>query len=478
MIQQAMSRYASDEYEDLDEYEEDGEEGEGGYEEEEYEQEETHEPSMEELEYLELRQKLKERFRKKMKKELGTGSASSSRNIKSSSSKDNFGSFFGPSQPVIAQRVIQESKSLLENPDLAAKVMRKNTDNGKVHATNSARPKSSTSNHAPKVSNGVKTKIQMLKNTRDYSFLLSDDADVPAPSKASLPQKSSAPNSDSRSAQFVPRDRKPSSSMGRKLPNSHDGRKPLPGGVSQMKPKVMIQKNVSASKPSQPAREPKKEPIRSNGSVRGQPMAPKNHHLKPSTGMNERKSSTLDMKRPMPNLPRPNPSKLQPSISKQALVQKKMPQESSKPKMIQKPAMPSSRPPVAMQKHAVPSSKPQVVMQKRVVPSSRPPQIKQPPVKNPAQRPAKRPMRWDDEEEDGAAAISMIRQMFRYNPNRYHDDDDDSDMEAGFDDILKEERHSEKIGRKEDEEELRKIEEEERREQMRRQAKKRKMIAR
>lgn len=115
MIQQAMSRYASDvsytmyaifisklcfipsyvhniifmqEYEDLDEYEEDGEEEEGGYEEEEYEQEETHEPSMEELEYLELRQKLKERFRKKMKKELGTGSASSSRNIKSSSSKD------------------------------------------------------------------------------------------------------------------------------------------------------------------------------------------------------------------------------------------------------------------------------------------------------------------------------------------------------------------------------------------------------
>lgn len=38
----------------------------------------------------------------------------------------SFGSFFGPSQPVIAQRVIQESKSLLENPDLAAKVIRNN----------------------------------------------------------------------------------------------------------------------------------------------------------------------------------------------------------------------------------------------------------------------------------------------------------------------------------------------------------------
>lgn len=27
------------------------------------------------------------------------------------------------------------------------------------------------------------TKVQMLKNTRDYSFLLSDDAELPAPSK-------------------------------------------------------------------------------------------------------------------------------------------------------------------------------------------------------------------------------------------------------------------------------------------------------
>lgn len=34
----------------------------------------------------------------------------------------SYGSFFGPSQPVIAQRVIQESKSLLENQHLAPKL--------------------------------------------------------------------------------------------------------------------------------------------------------------------------------------------------------------------------------------------------------------------------------------------------------------------------------------------------------------------
>ncbi|XP_019189388.1 PREDICTED: protein SPT2 homolog [Ipomoea nil] len=346
---------------------------------------------MEELECLELRQKLKERFRKKMKKELGSVSASSCRS-------DNFGSFFGPSQPIISQRVIQEMKSLLENPDLAAKIMRKNN----IIAS---------------------CKVHMLKYTRDYSFLLSDD--VPAPSKPSLLQKG---NSDSRSA---PKNQ--SSTVPRQNPSK------LQPSIS--KQKKMIQKpDANVPKVSLPQK-----------------------------GSTPNSFKSLDVKRPMPNLSRQNPSKLQPSISKQ---KKMMP---SKPKMIQKPAaaMSSSRPAVAMQKHSVvPSSKPQVVMQKqRVVPYSRPPQ---PPVKNPAQRPAKRRLdKEEEEEEDGAAAaISMIRQMFGYNPNRYRDDDDDSAMEAGFDDILKEERRSAKIARKEDEEELRKIQEEE---QMRRQAKKRKM---
>jgi len=34
----------------------------------------------------------------------------------------SYGSFFGPSQPVIAQRVIQESKSLLENQHLSSRL--------------------------------------------------------------------------------------------------------------------------------------------------------------------------------------------------------------------------------------------------------------------------------------------------------------------------------------------------------------------
>lgn len=56
-----------DEYGD---YEDDGD-GQDEEEEEEDEVEETPQPSKEELEYLELRQRLKERFRKKIQKEEG-----------------------------------------------------------------------------------------------------------------------------------------------------------------------------------------------------------------------------------------------------------------------------------------------------------------------------------------------------------------------------------------------------------------------
>lgn len=72
-------------YEDLDEYEEEGEEqeeegiGEDNYEEQEEEEEEGEEEAprhtQEELEYLDLRQQLKESFRKKMKKESGSSRA-------------------------------------------------------------------------------------------------------------------------------------------------------------------------------------------------------------------------------------------------------------------------------------------------------------------------------------------------------------------------------------------------------------------
>ncbi|CAH9148653.1 unnamed protein product, partial [Cuscuta epithymum] len=378
------------------------------------------------LDYLQLRKRLKEEIRNHMKKESGT--ATGSRNIKSSSSsKDNFGCFFGPSQPVIVQRVIRESEALLENPDLAAKVLRASNANAKIGGLNSVRPKANTSSRAQIVSGVAKSKIQEIRNARDYSFLLSDDDTIPLPAapKPVLSKKISAPRPESCS--------------------------------EQLKSKAGLPKSVSVSKQKLPS-----------------------------------KASTSVVKRPLPNLPRSNPLKQQHTAnSKQALVQKKTSQESSKSKMIQKPSIGASSrsPPVAIQKHGVPSSRPHVVMQKGVVPPSKPP-MKQPVIRNPDRLPAKRPMRigdghddgysrsqelrpakrrvrCDGEDNDATNVIMQIRNLFGYNPNKYVDDDDDRNMLATFEDIEEEEWHSAKITRKEDEEERIKIEEEERRERLR-----------
>ncbi|XP_020237847.1 protein spt2-like [Cajanus cajan] len=78
---------------------------------------------------------------------------------------------------------------------------------------------------------------------------------------------------------------------------------------------------------------------------------------------------------------------------------------------------------------------------------------------------ARRPF---DDEEDEMDISNMIRSMFNYNPRNFVDDEDDDDMEAGFDEIMREERRSAQIARKEDEEQLRLIEEEEEKERERR----------
>ncbi|XP_009781867.1 uncharacterized protein LOC107779433 [Nicotiana tabacum] len=499
-----MRGYEGDEYDDyLDEYEDEGEEEEAG--EDEYEEEEPQQPSRELLEYLELRQRLKEDIRKQRKKELGGGSREIKKNA---SSRDNFGSFFGPSQPVISQRVIQESKSLLENPNLAAKVMKSSHPSNKSSASKPAVSKTSTSNHATKVTNGLKRKIDMVKNTRDYSFLLSDDAELPGPSKGPLTQKVSAPNYDARLVQ-CPSGKQSSSNTGRKLLDDREVKR-----GSQMQPKAAIQKSVSINRPTQPSLDSRKQFSSSNGSGPGRPLGPKGVPTKVTGNPNDKKFLAPGAKSNVAALHRPTPSKMLPSVRRQSLVQNRVPLESGKSKVMPKQGVPVSRPQGVIQKQPVSSSRPQIkpppprniarpledrrpalqqkeerrpALQQRddrrpalERKEERRPALQQrddrrpAPIRKEDRRPARKPMR-HDEEEDGAEAISLIRKMFGYNPNRYRDEDDDSDMEANFDEILKEERRSAKIARKEDEEELRKIEEEERRERLRKQAKKRKL---
>ncbi|KAH6810235.1 hypothetical protein C2S51_023997 [Perilla frutescens var. frutescens] len=411
-----------------------------------------------------MRQKLKESIRKQMKKDTGTAN-SGSRDKVNALRKDNYGSFFGPSQPIIAQRVIQESKSLLENPDLAARFSKTSHKEKKISISAPVSSKSQV-NHPPRVANGLKKKVEMLKNTRDYSFLLAEDAEVPASSKGPPLRNVSAPKSDARSADLMPRSRPVVDNNGR------DGRKPMHPS-SQSKPKVRLDRLVNNGKS---LAESMKQ-FGSNNGRPGRPPVPKAVPSKssvPTTGkvtQSVAKNIISDARKPTSSTvqpvarkhtpsnlqsgnKRPTPSHGQPSVLKRRLHRDY--QETSKPKVISK--------------HALPSSKVQL--------KRSPPPQKHLPATLQDERPKAKPKRQlRDEDSEDANAIDLIRQMFRYNPNKFRDDDDDSDNEpmlASFDDITREEKRSAKIARKEDEEELRKIEEEEKRAKMRL-AKKRKM---
>ncbi|XP_008339158.2 uncharacterized protein [Malus domestica] len=116
-----------DEYEDYED-DEDGEEYEG--------EEEDQKPTKEALAYLELRQHLKEQLRKKK-----SGSSLANSSNKKKLPYDNFGSFVGPSQPVIAERV-QESKLLLETKHLTSNATNSVHHNKKSSGSTSAGSKS------------------------------------------------------------------------------------------------------------------------------------------------------------------------------------------------------------------------------------------------------------------------------------------------------------------------------------------------
>eukprot|EP00262_Sarcandra_glabra_P002536 TRINITY_DN1292_c0_g2_i2.p1 TRINITY_DN1292_c0_g2~~TRINITY_DN1292_c0_g2_i2.p1 ORF type:complete len:489 (-),score=115.95 TRINITY_DN1292_c0_g2_i2:459-1925(-) len=464
---------------DLDEYEEDEEEQEdeeADYEEEEYEQEDP-KSTKEQLEYLELRQRLKEAARQRIKKECSAAVGRSDEK-KRKLPYDNYGSFFGPSQPVIAQRVIEESRAIKETQHIAAKVSNSHS-NGPASST--VGRKSNVRDHPPKVLNEMKKKVQTLKDARDYSFLLSDDVELPVPAKehalrkkkkvqtlkdtrdysfllsddAELPlpakepalRKVLVPNSDARSAQVLSKSKLSTTKPSRPVTNDREEKPP----VSKNRPMQTIvgyPKAVSMNRRELSSDDSRKRLGSNTGSGPGRLVGPKLPPKVPAPTMEKKTISAVGIKRPGPGALKAPLSK-PPSTSKQYLEQKRESRGPEKSKMLQK--QPKS------------SSKSQM---------KPPKQMPRPPPPRRAlheYRPKKRPAKYsDDEEDDGEMAIRMIRDMFSYNPDRYAGDDDDvSDMEANFEDIQKEERVSSKIGRAEDERELRLIEEEESRERLR-----------
>lgn len=481
-------------------------------------------------EYIQRRQKLKELERLKLKEKFTgvygkkteslkneTGNQNSrhgeiinGNNKRKCLPNDNFGSFFGPTQPVIARRVIEETRAKLETSHFSGKVAKEAPQPKKSFtaavksSTTVTKPSTTAANikieykKKPVVINEATKKAQQLKAARDYSFLFSDDAEVPAPKRQQA--------SESRNVALSrPKNGQPKQVV---VKNSMEMKKPA---LSKSISHPTEFKSMGSSSRQMPTKvDPQKNVVDSNKQLRkvvsGGQLANKNrsiHHSATNAKMDARGCS--NQKRPPSNSgskdvkadhqqPLVKPKQHQSSVRQPATMQKILPSkaptqrtqtEQRKPvashkSMPSKPlAKPASKPLTKLAPKPLPKLVPKLAPKSspKHVPKSAPkPQGKPLSRDLHHDRPKKRPRGYasDEDMDESTNFRSLIRQMFRYDPNKYRDDDeDDSDMEVGFNRIQEEERRSARIAREEDERELELIEAEEREERAR--AKKRKL---
>ncbi|XP_010526691.1 PREDICTED: protein spt2-like [Tarenaya hassleriana] len=496
-----------EEYDEYEEYDGEGREEEGA----EYEEAEERQPTKEELEYLELRQRLKESIRKKMKRE--GGNALSSQEKKSRLPYNDFGSFFGPSRPLISSRVIQESKSLLENEQLASRLLKPSQATKRPVAVGSSASKNGSYDKRPKVVNEVKKKVEKLKDTRDYSFLFSDDVDLPVSRKDPPSQNRPIPSSEARSSQSSAKPKYPSGTNGRTAPSAREERRPhsradAPG--SQMHTRPTSSSGQTHTRPAPSGSQIHARPAPSGSKMRSRPSSSgfstngqspsreglaTNDQTHKSASRSSQPSSKLSSQRPV-SARRPDSVPMDQrrqlgnnngvGLGRPAGTAKQLPSKTpisgttSRVQSAQRPS--SSRPLPSDHRRSIEQRKvsnepirSQVIHKQSIPPAKN--QISKPPKRAPAReivedrRPKKKLKMSEDDK-----ALGLIRKMFRTDRFAGRDgDDDDSDMEANWEDIMREEKRSAMIAQKEDEEQLRLIEEEERRERMRKMAKKRRL---
>lgn len=176
---------------------------------------ESHRQTKQELEFLGFRQHLKEKAREWIKNE-------------SAAVNDNYGSFFRPSKNVISRRLLEERQAVFAktlNPSSVGK--------SKTYSANAEKK--------PIASDELKMRAQLLKETRDNSFLFPDDA-VPAFTEVSAP----LPSSDAQPAKVLLKSVKPP------VPNSHA--KKRNSIVKQSVPRAKTRMKALKEKPSHDAR--------------------------------------------------------------------------------------------------------------------------------------------------------------------------------------------------------------------------------
>ncbi|XP_061990673.1 uncharacterized protein LOC133709081 [Rosa rugosa] len=122
-----------------------------------------------EADFLRIREVLKQRIRKESRKALDSADDCSVEKKKTPKHRP----FFGPSEHRIAQRLIDGRDALIQELKISSQDVRK----VEIPATTTASESSESESES-----GL-TKAAKLSESRDYSFLSSDDADVPKDSK-------------------------------------------------------------------------------------------------------------------------------------------------------------------------------------------------------------------------------------------------------------------------------------------------------
>lgn len=348
------------------------------------------------MDILQIRKILKEQYR-------------NANNTKESSTKSEIketkeSSFFGPSESALSQRVIEQTKALM--PELIDILEKKKKKKNNDHEKPTKATKSSSMDLKPDCAKKV-------KDSRDYSFLLSETAEIPKILKGSPPNPSnlkSIPKAGSNvNAKKSPDNKFKANPKGsQKTPGNlrpkMSSLKEKEGGDNKYKASSAKSKSesLSVSKDS--------VPVTASKSLKSRPS----ENLVTESVQSSSAKQNLNLKQAKPRNTKVMPKKEGPCLKKEKEIKKGRVEEDL----------------------------------------------------------------GDDENVDVSSLIHEI--MGRRGKRRYrdYDDDDDGDdrsMVSGFNDILKEERKSEKIARKEDEEERLRIEQEEKSERLRK-AKKQKLM--
>lgn len=482
-------------------------------------------------EYLERREKLKEIERQKLRRKVqgdSRGTGLNKQNNRAPEQKrplpyNNYGSFFGPSEPVVARRIIEDDRAR-EVESVAARATKEPLEHRSPNGTSGVSKLASQSRatgtlEKAKPFNEAALKWQRLKEARDYSFLFTDEDPSTSRQEDAQPTNSKNPDKE-KTKQLSPH-------VGKVGFTPKKGLAPLKSSsaakVTKLnttkQPNVIQEKQQSHSldkvlkppgKPSVLKLKPSSEMVsHSKKALSGSVQTLRVGAARSAAGMsNGRKTDTpggqskktvttgsglngVQSKKSGQVLP--NRSGSTTSTGKSALGSK--PHKSVPVSNIEKKTVVNR---LGNQQHPStgPSAKKQPVLVRQAAASQldrrRPvqsvglsKQVTKTPLKSvDTRRVQKRPIQsdsensfLDDDDDEGRDVSSMIRKMFGYNPNKYRDIDneDDRTMEADFRTIQMEERRSARIAREEDDRELALIEEEERAEMAKKEAKRRKL---